>query len=180
MPMKRGKKGSLDLSMNTIVVVVIGIVILTLGLRWIYGIFGGLEEQRQQLNEATAQQIRDTFGESDDALNLLTTSVVIEQGKYADIGVGIRNILSEEHTFKYVIEATDYPTNIQANQVISWVRWDKSNLNLKSGEIYTDTISIDPKGAPLGIYKFKITLQCIDQGCTESESVPLTVRIVAK
>src|SRR3989344_7090546 len=110
------KKAALDLSMNTIVVVVIGIVILTLGLRWIYGIFGGLEEQRKQLDEATEQQIRDTFGESDEPLNLLTTTISIEQGKFADIGVGIRNTLSEEHTFRYMIETTDIPSNIQANQ----------------------------------------------------------------
>ncbi len=178
--METRKKAALDLSMNTIVVVVIGIVILTLGLRWIYGIFGGLEEQRKQLDEATEQQIRDTFGESDEPLNLLTTTISIEQGKFADIGVGIRNTLSEEHTFRYMIETTDIPSNIQANQVLGWVRWDKSNLLLKSGEIYTDVISIDPKDAPLGIYKLKVVLQCVDPGCSETDSVPLTVRIVAK
>src|SRR3989344_788859 len=89
--LKKEKKGAIELSMTTIVVVVIGITILTLGLRWIYNIFGGLESQRQKLIEATEEQIRETFGKSNDPFNLLTSAVSVKQGSFYDLGAGIKN-----------------------------------------------------------------------------------------
>jgi hypothetical protein len=174
------KKGAMELSMNTIVIVVIGVIILTLGLSWIYGIFGDLEKQRTQIGESVEEQIRETFGESDDPLNLLSTTVSIEQGKFKDVGIGIRNVLSESHVYKYDINVIDYPNSITEPQIMSWVSWDKGNIELTSGEIYTDTVSLDPRNAPLGLYKFKINLECVDAGCDSKDSVPLTVRIVTK
>src|SRR3989344_7026761 len=153
--LKKEKKGAIELSMTTIVVVVIGITILTLGLKWIYNIFGGLESQRQKLIEATEEQIRDTFGQTNEPINLLTSSITIKQSEFYDLGAGIKNTFGETHTFSYTIDATDVPSNVPRQQVVSWFKWDKSTITLSSGNMYVDTISIDPANAPLGIYKLK-------------------------
>jgi len=172
------KRGAVELSMTTIVVVVIGITILTLGLKWIYNIFGGLEDQRKQLIEATQQQIRDTFGKSNDPLNVLTSAVSIEQGKYYDLGVGLKNTFGEPHEFSYTIVPTDVPSSVNEAQVLSWFRWDKSTFRLNSGQIYVDTVAIDPNGAPIGIYKLRLEMRCASCGTETVNQAPLTVRIM--
>ncbi len=180
MSLRKNKRGAIELSITTIVVVVIGITILTLGLKWVFNIFGGLEQSRQKLSEATEQRIRETFGDSSQPINLLTSSAEIAQNQYYDLAIGLKNTYGEQHSFKYIIEPTDIPAQLQASQVSSWLRWDKSTLSLKSGELYTDTISIDPKDAPLGVYKLKVTLTCLDCGTPTEDAAPLTIRIVSK
>ena len=179
-PLRVKKRGAIELSMTTIVVVVIGITILTLGLRWIYNIFGGLESQRQKLIEATEEQIRNTFGNTNEPLNLLTSAISVQQNGFYDLGVAIKNTMGERHDFVYTVEPTDYLTNIQKTQVLSWFRWDKSTLRLDSGQFYTDVISIDPKSAPLGVYKLRFTLTCLDCGTPTTNNAPLTMRIASK
>ncbi len=171
------KRGAVELSMTTIVVVVIGITLLTLGLRWVYNIFGGLESQRQKLIEATEEQIRQTFGESDKPLNLLTSSITVEQGSSYDLGVGLKNTYGEPHEFTYKVTATDIPASVTNVQVLSWYRWDKSQIYLESGEIYVDTVSIDPVKAPLGVYKLRLELTCMDCGTNKVNYAPLTMRV---
>ena len=58
----KSKKGALELSMNTIVVIVIGVVILSLGLMFVRGMFSQLTSQTDII-----------FGESENALNELAS-----------------------------------------------------------------------------------------------------------
>ena len=161
--MKRGfnKKGAIELSMTTIIIVIIGVTLLTLGLRWIFGLFQGIEEQRRQLVEATNEQIRDQFGDSSDPINLLTTSFQVKQKGFYDLGVGIKNTYPETHKFQYTIGLTDGPPGV-AQQLITWIKWDKTILTLTSGQLYDDIISFDPPNTtPIGTYRFKINLKWV-------------------
>jgi len=58
----KSKKGALELSMNTIVIIVIGVVILSLGLMFVRGMFSQLTAQTDII-----------FGESENALNELAS-----------------------------------------------------------------------------------------------------------
>lgn len=166
--------------MTTIVIVVIGVTILTLGLRWIYNIFGGLEEQRTELIENTQEQIRKQFGDTDQPLNLLSSAVEVQQGRFKDVGVGIKNIYGQTHQFEYEIIPTDIPSATSPEEVLSWIRWDKSTIVLSSGQLYTDAVSLDPgKDVPLGVYKLKLQMSCIDCSPADIIQVPLTVRIIS-
>lgn len=104
----------------------------------------------------------------------------MEQGKYKDVVVGLKNVYGQKHDFKYEIITTDIPPTTTETQVLSWVRYDKSVLSLSSGQLYTDTISIDPKNAPLGVYKLKLILTCLTCPDETQEFAPLTMRIVSK
>lgn len=173
------KRGALDLSMNTIVVIVIGITILTLGLRWIYGVFGDIEETRRGVGEGMRQQIRETFGDSDDSINVIPKTVSLEQGEKFDVGLGIRNTLSQRHSFVYDIIVQDTPPNSDKNLVRSWfVSGAGTPIGLDSGELQADIISIDiPKqNAPLGVYRVSITLKCTDN-CGIDDYVPFVLRV---
>ena len=178
--MKRGsKKGAVELSMNTIVIVIIGITLLTLGLRWVFNIFADVEKQRGQMSEAMEQEIRDMFGESDKPLNLLTNSVSVEQGGSYDLAVGIRNIGRETYEFSYTIEVNqdDIPSNVRADDVRKWFGYTKGNFDLKSGELYPDTINIDvPRNVPLDRYRMYIKLDCKEDNNLDYTQA-LTIRV---
>lgn len=176
----RGKRGAIELSMNTIIIVVIGITILVLGLRWIYGIFGGLEEQQQQLERLTNEKIIELFGESDDAINLPTSFIKVSQGKKHNLRVIMRNIWGETHNFKYIMEADSIPKSIQSSVVMQNINWYKKDIKLNSGAGFQDYISIDTKNFPLGVYRFRAKITCLDCSPQEEESLPIILEVTAK
>jgi len=175
------KRGALELSMNTIIIVVIGVVLLTLGLRWVYSIFGGLEEQRRSVMESTSAEIEKLFGESQEPLKLQSTSVSVTQSKSSDVILVIRNLFPEIHRFKYTVIVVDSPPNAPPQLVLSWLSWDDTEFILKSGFAARDIISIDPRDAPLGTYKLKVILACLDPSCADfSAQEPFVFRVVPK
>ncbi|MCX6711477.1 MAG: hypothetical protein NT139_00360 [Candidatus Woesearchaeota archaeon] len=179
--MKSKKRGAIELSMTTIIVVIMGITLLTLGLRWVYGIFGDIEKQRTQMNDAMDKQIRDMFGESDKPLNLLMTSISIEQGKSYDLGIAIRNTGNNDgQHFSYDITVDQIPSNANVNSVKNWFIYSKNKeFTLNSGQIQSDLVSINvPKtGAPLGTYRVTIKLTCREDNNLNYEQ-PLIIRII--
>ena len=56
------KKGALELSMNSIVIVVIGVTLLVLGLAFVSGVFGSLDDLSKRV-----------FGEAENSLNQIAT-----------------------------------------------------------------------------------------------------------
>ena len=89
------KRGALELSMNTIVIIVIGVTLLTLGLRWIYSLFGGLQERTGEIDEQLKKQISNLFEGGDESLIVRPNSVTIQQGKNKDLAFAIRNAISD-------------------------------------------------------------------------------------
>ena len=173
------KPGALDLSMNTIVVIVIGITLLTLGLKWVYGIFGDIEKSRGQISSAMDEQIRELFGQSNDPINLLTTSKTVKQGENFDLGVGIKNTLPERHPFTYTITIDQTPPSANKNVVKGWfTSGEGTSYDLASGEVQPELISLDvPKqNAPLGTYRALITLRCTDT-CGLTDAIPFVFRV---
>jgi len=86
----KSKKGALELSMNTIVIIVIGVTILSLGLMFVRGMFDKL-----------TTQIDSIFGESENALNDLAShddkltvqsKVMVEQGKQQIFKIWVVNM----------------------------------------------------------------------------------------
>ncbi len=174
--MKRelGKKGAIELSMNTIIIVVIGITVLTLGLRWIYGVFGNLSEQSDKIKTLSDDQITTLFGASDKAINIPTTITRIQQGKEENIRVMMRNILQTPHTFKYTVISEDGA--MPANSV----RWYKKDIKLNSGQGFEDVITFNTKNYALGTYRFRVAFTCNDCSPAEEESAPIIVEVVTK
>jgi len=99
----KSKKGALELSMNTIVVIVIGVVILSLGLIFVRSVFTKLGTQTDIV-----------FGESENALNELAahddkltvqSKVTVKQGKQTEFKIWVVNIDEEQATGLFTITA---------------------------------------------------------------------------
>lgn len=177
-PIWARKRGAVELSMTTVVVVVIGITLLTLGLRWVYSIFEGLGEEQTKLKELTDQQIVELFGNSASAINLPQPLASVEQGKKLNLRVNIRNIKEETHSFKYDVIVDNVPTAAQSllkNKLV----WFKGALELSSGKGVSDFITFDTRGLPLGTYRFRVVLDCSDCGVEDKETIPLIIEVAS-
>ena len=157
----REKRGALELSMNTIVIVVIGITLLTLGLRWIYGLFGGLQERTGEIDEQLKKQISGLFEGGDDSLIVRPNSVTIQQGKNKDIVFAIRNAISDgkEHGFSYTVTLTNIEGK-NINEVMAWITSSQGQeIKVASGQVHYELVPVDiPKSAPIGTYRFETAL----------------------
>ena len=82
--MHKMRKGSLDLSINSIVVLILAVTLLSLGLTFINRSFGGateqLEKSLQGISEDRKTQLREKCV---DDLCLETTSIVLQRNKKA-------------------------------------------------------------------------------------------------
>lgn len=159
------KRGAVELSVTTIVVVVIGITILTLGLKWVYDIFGGIGEQSQQLRRISETQILEIFGESEEAIYTPQTLYDAEQGDNVNIDIFFRNVFADVRTFQYRMNLLGGPAGVQESMVLSRMTWTSAPRQLSSGDAYKDIVIFDTKALPLGTYKFEATLECVDVEC---------------
>ncbi len=170
-----GKKGAIELSMNTIIIVVIGITILTLGLRWIYGIFGGLTEQSTQIEQISQDQINELFGKTGDVVRLPSNIVTVQKGKTKNAQVFIRNKLPETHKYKYIV------TPDEGTVPAGSVTWYKQEVELKSSDGFKDFVRFDTTNLVLKTYSFRINVVCTDCNPPQNEPpVPLILEVVAK
>lgn len=105
MKLIKSKEGAIELSMTTIIVIVLGVTLLILGSTWIYSIFGKIstltEDQFAGAQKLIMQQM--SSGEKF-YINGLTFNV--EPGKPTTITIGIQNFGKEGASNKFKIEVS--------------------------------------------------------------------------
>lgn len=77
----QNKKGAIELSMSTIIVVILGIALLSLGLVWVRGNLTQITDLSDQAFDLSEQQIQDLFSDSDSLVKISPDSVDIKKGK---------------------------------------------------------------------------------------------------
>ena len=179
--LRRNKKGALELSMNTIVVIVIGVTILTLGLRWVYNLFGGLQERSGEIDEQLKKQISDLFEGGEEALIIRPNSVTIEQRGGKDIVIAIRNSARDglKHTYSYSIRLTNTEDiAADAQEVMGWITsGEGEQIEIDSGNIAYELVAIDiPRDAPLGTYRFDVSLSSDDLSANTKANFLVRIR----
>lgn len=112
---KREKKAAIELSMGTIVILVLAMAMLVLGLVLIRNIFSGGTVAITKIGEGVNKEIDDLFTKTDEALAIYpgTRKLKIEQGTADDgFAFSVRNKNLDETQFKYEI-GVDPDFNIQ-------------------------------------------------------------------
>lgn len=149
--------------MNTIVIIVIGVTILTLGLRWVYGIFGGLQERSGEIDEQLKKEIAGLFEGGEETLIVRPNSVIIDQRGSKDIVAAIRNSARDgrSHSYRYNIRLTNADSvSADVQEVMRWITsGEGEDIDVSSGQVSYELIAIDiPRSAPLGTYRFEMSL----------------------
>ncbi len=75
----KSKKGAIELSMTTIIVIIIGITLLTLGLSWVKSSLNKVMDLTDQAFSMSDQEIEEMFANSDDLLKIVPNDVEIKK-----------------------------------------------------------------------------------------------------
>lgn len=172
------KKGAIEMSMTTIIIVVIGVTLLVLGIRFVVNTMSGISEQQEGIQAMTDQKLAEMFGESEKAISLPKAKLDISQGDTDSVTVYVRNPSSDTLTLKYKVNLDSSPSGM--DNAINWVTWTKEGRRLTSGKGYQDTFSIDvPSAAKVGNYRYTLELDCAgitnEDLCVDGESIAFEV-----
>lgn len=86
------KKGSLNLSIEAIVIIVIAFVVLGLGLGFVRNQFGSIQQTSSSVQEQIRQQILDDLRTGNKKLSFPATTLNIDKGSSQDIAIGVKNV----------------------------------------------------------------------------------------
>jgi hypothetical protein len=152
------KKGAIELSMTTIIIIVIGITILVLGLAWVRTTLGGVSELTQQALIGGEEQITEMLGSSKEPLNLYATNLEMEKGDWTQVAAVAFN--DQGDAADYVLTTT---IGTRSESDLDCYIADSEDLtdtfNLNSGVKESETIVIQDTGnTNLGLYVCNVEL----------------------
>jgi hypothetical protein len=186
MKMKSKKKtGAMEMSMGTIVTIVLSVSLLVVGIFFISQISkvstGVVDLTEAQLRD----QINKLFSEESKLMIYPQNKFVqIKQESSDGVGVGIRNLIqgsSGDTEFSYVVLATDTSDcGISEEEAESWIITGKeeSNIPIASGDSMIDKVLFRiPVGAPLCIVKFRVN---VDAGGDAYATDSFNIEVKAK
>ena len=111
------KKGAIELSMTTIIVIVLGVTLLTLGIVWIKGLGSSLQETTKEAFRVSQDEIS-KIGLRDQKLYIPGGNKEIKIGGSLKFEVYVQNFLGKDEKIKLVFEgdgADWFKTAIEAS-----------------------------------------------------------------
>jgi hypothetical protein len=180
------RKGSMQLSINAIVIVVLAMTFLGLILGFITSQTNEIDNMSGEVLSSISDKILDDLRESDDKMSLPSSEIEITKGKNKLIAFGVKNLLDD--TLTYAIEVEDLNDNIDTEDgpvecelelspstkiskdtpYCAAFFWDKSNAFLDSDESEVKSVKIFvPNRRGSFMYKIKI-MQVFDDDTLET------------
>ena len=87
----RHKRGSLELSINAIVIIVLAMTLLGLGLGFVRGLFKNITETTGTVQEQVKQQVLEDLKTGDKKLSFSSNSLQMESSSSQTVTIGVRN-----------------------------------------------------------------------------------------
>jgi hypothetical protein len=170
----KNKKGQMEMSVGTIVTIVLLVTLLVLGIVLIKNIFtvstGVVDLTDQQLRG----EINKLFSE-DSKISIYpgTRLVEIKQEATGGVGIGIKNLLvgsaGTDKTFSYsvVISDTDLESKcgVSAESIEGWIVTGRAeeNIPIPAGDFTTQKILFEiPTGSPLCTIRYRVNVMTND------------------
>jgi hypothetical protein len=162
------KKGAVELSMTTIIIIVIGITILSLGLLWIRSVFSDVGELTKGAFEQGEAQINDIFGGTDQPVALSPSETSISQGKTSTANLAINNLDTGPHTVSATVEAKALGGG-SADQLVcafsDTLTSESNDYTLQSGSgVAGLKVFVEDQGSNLGTYACVLTIRGLAEG----------------
>lgn len=145
MRLRKNKKAAMELSVGTIVIIVLAMTMLILGLVLIQSIFKGAKNNVDTLNDKVKGEIDKLFVEDKEiVMYLAERTASIKQGKTFGVAFGIKNTqtgTASQGQFTYEITANDPDLQTQCGinqqEAESWVYPGRTgSFQLAPGEVY--------------------------------------------
>lgn len=163
--------------MTTIIVIVIGVTLLSLGLVWIRSTFSQVEQLTQGAFEQGETQISEIFAGSNEPVALSPSETKLKQGKTTTATLTINNLGDSDAEVYAEVVAKAFGGEEAKDLACGFSDTLTSKTNeytLESGEGATLKILVEDSGANLGTYACVITVSGLPDG-EETISLIITV-----
>ena len=160
------KRGAIELSIGTIVIIVLAMSMLILGMVLIKNIFTGSSQNVLQMNDQVKDQINQLFTEDKRTVIYLSNQIAkIEQNEDWGIAFGISNLnkgTAEAGRFRYDVTVSDpdvrQKCGIDERSIESWITTGRSDdITISPGEDYYGIVRfMIPESSPLCTVRFHI------------------------
>ena len=153
-------KKAMTLSINSLVVIILSLVILSLGIVLMRTFFTSTAELKAKIDSQTETKISSLLAEGE-PLAIPVNRKTIPTNQHSTFGLGILNILQEpgQNTFTVdiIFSGAYNKMNVQIDaDAQSWLLWDQEPMTLQSNEQVIIPILIAVPGAEPGIYIFTV------------------------
>lgn len=180
---KQNKRAAMEMSVGTIVTIVLLMSVLVLGLFFVQDIFskgqGALDMTDQELQE----QLNDLFDSDKGARVLIypkSKQIEIRSGEQDAIGIGVRNLATVESdtSFEFEVEPYDVSNDcsLTTNDLFDWFYLNEAGtIDVPIGEVKsTKTHFRIPENTPLCTGMFKVRVYNSDGNLYDSEEFIVT------
>ncbi|MEK6864539.1 MAG: hypothetical protein AABX27_04550 [Nanoarchaeota archaeon] len=167
--MKMNKKGAIEMSMQTIIVVIIGVTLLTLGIKFVSDTMGKTTGLSDSMFESGDTLMNDIFGGSDAGLSIRPDMTTIRVGDTGSAKIYLRNTGSDDGNCGVELKVTEYSGTDQSaiTSAGSWLKLKSPTNTIKAGAMLEKTLAIvPPKTAKPGTYTAEITSTGACEGST--------------
>ncbi len=151
------KKAAMELSVSTMIVIVIAVVLLILALVFVRRIFTGAIYNVDVLNEKVKNEINKLFEQPGQKIVFYTpgTTVKVKQTETYGVAFGIANLEKREVDFNYNTDATESscPELISEDAAQQWIGLGRTGTlsNIPSGDFAYGLVKVSvPATAPVG------------------------------
>lgn len=182
---KKNRKAQMQMSVGTIVTIVLLMTVLILGLVLVRNIFGSATKVIDLTNEQLTEEVNKLFGE-DKAVVVYPASRIMEvvQGEIDAFGIGIKNLLGTAggNTFSYETVVSDpdlqRKCGISENVVLGWISTGRAenDIPIPSGDKSTQRVLLDiPVGSPLCTFRLRVNVNSA-LGSYGTEFMDITIK----
>lgn len=155
-------QGAMEMSVGTIVTIVLLMAVLVLGLTLTRGIFNSAKGAIDLTDEQLKSEIGKAFGDEDKMIIIYPESrrLEIKQEEEDGVGIGIRNVLKNVtgiQSFSYEVGVDE--SNCGTADVLSWIELGKSaeNIQINVGDYSSRKVILRvPVGSPLCSVRYSV------------------------
>jgi len=157
------KRGAIQLSMSTIIVVILGVVLLVLGLTFVSGIFEKIGGLTDEAFSNAAKELANIGKETNQEYTSTPQNLKITQGEGGFAGAIVKNTNSDgDHTYKVKVGIP--PKSAKKSNLECYLttteEQESETFTLKSGEFRDFQLTIvDGGDSPLGMYSCAVEFQ---------------------
>lgn len=166
---KIGDRGAIELSIGTLVIIVLAMTMLILGIVLLKNIFSSAEGVVDMTDDQLREEINKLFGE-DKKLIMYPSSrkVEIQQGETDGFGFGLKNLIegSSGGTFSYEVVVSDpdlrTKCGVSEKEAEAWIVTGRAedNIELGAGGFTTGKILIKvPEGSALCTLRYRLNVK---------------------
>ena len=167
------KRGAVELSIGTIVIIVLAMSMLILGLVLVKNIFTGSTQNVLQMNDKVRDQINKLFVEDKRTVVYLPNQIAkIQQNNDWGVAFAVKNLArgtAEAGRFSYEVTVSDpdvrQKCGIGERDIESWIQTGRSDqMTIAPGETYFGIVRfLAPETAPLCTVRFHIDVKMENQ-----------------